>query len=46
MLGNPQPHDVAVFPDTGRVDVKLMRRGFRESATMNYWEGIDVDREA
>jgi len=46
VLGNPQAHDVAVFPDTKRVDVKLMRRGYRDSATIDYWEGIDVDREA
>ena len=41
VLGNPQPHDVAVTPDAGRVSVKLMGEGYRRSATMDYWEAID-----
>jgi uncharacterized cupin superfamily protein len=44
VLGNPQPHDVAVFPDTGRVSVKLMGEGYRRSATLPYWEGVDTDK--
>ena len=46
VIGNPQPHDVAVFTDTGRVDVKLMRRGYRAASAMDCWGGIDADREA
>lgn len=46
VLGNPHPHDVAVFTDTGRVDVKLTGAGYRESATRAYWEGVDVDTAA
>lgn len=43
VLGNPQPHDVAVFPDTGRVEVRALHQGFRGDAQMAYWDGIDVD---
>jgi uncharacterized cupin superfamily protein len=42
VLGNPQPHDVIVYPDTGRVSVKLMSEGYRKSETMDYWEGATV----
>jgi hypothetical protein len=38
----PHPHDVAVFPETGRVSVKLTGEGYRRSATMDYWENIDA----
>jgi uncharacterized cupin superfamily protein len=41
VLGNPQSNEVAVFPETGRVEVKLMREGYRQSETMGYWDGID-----
>jgi uncharacterized cupin superfamily protein len=41
IIGNPHPHDVAVFPETGRVSVKLMGEAYRKSATMDYWENID-----
>jgi uncharacterized cupin superfamily protein len=44
VLGNTQPHDVAVFPDTGRVSVKLTGEGYRRSATMDYWEGVPTER--
>ncbi len=40
VLGNPQPHDVAVFTDSGRVSVKLTGEGYRKPATMAYWDGI------
>jgi uncharacterized cupin superfamily protein len=43
ILGNPQKADVAVFPQTGRIDVKLLGTGYRQSATMDYWEGIKTD---
>jgi uncharacterized cupin superfamily protein len=41
VIGNPQPHDVAVFPQSGRVEVKLTGEGYGRSATMGYWEGAD-----
>ena len=43
IIGNPSPHDVAVHTDTGRVSVKLMGEGYRASASMDYWEGVDPD---
>ena len=44
IIGNPQPHDVAVHTDTGRVAVKLLGEGYRKSAVMDYWEGVDADK--
>ncbi|AIY42419.1 hypothetical protein LT85_3261 [Collimonas arenae] len=46
VFGNSHQGDVAIFPQTGRVDVKLMKKNYRESATMEYWEGVDVGRES
>ena len=46
VFGNPQPHDVAVFPDTGRVGIKLMAEGYRQAQSMAYWDGVDVDTPA
>ena len=43
VLGNPHPHDVAVHTDTGRVSVKLAGESYRQSSTMECWEGVDVD---
>jgi hypothetical protein len=43
IIGNLQPHDVAVHPETGRVSVKLMDEAYRGSATMGYWEGVEAD---
>jgi uncharacterized cupin superfamily protein len=45
VFGNPHPHDVAVFTDTGRVDVKLAGEIYRKAATMEYWEGVNVDAQ-
>lgn len=39
--GNPQSHDVVVFPDTGRVGVKLLGESYRKSATMGYWDDVE-----
>lgn len=44
VFGNSHHGDVAVFPETGRVGVKLMGEGYRKSATMEYWEGADAIR--
>lgn len=41
MLGNPQAHDVAVFPESGRVSVKLTGESYRKSATLDYWDGVE-----
>jgi uncharacterized cupin superfamily protein len=42
VIGNPQTLDVAVHTDTGRVAVKSLGVGFRQSAVMDYWEGVDT----
>ena len=40
VLGNPQKHDVAVFPETGRVSVKLTGESYRATPTLGYWDGV------
>ena len=40
ILGTVQKHDVMVYPDTGRVHVKLTAESYRTSPTMEYWEGV------
>jgi len=42
IIGNPQQNDVAVHTDTGRVTVKALGQGYRQSETMDYWEGVDT----
>lgn len=41
IIGNPNPHDVAVHTDTGRVSVKLTGEGYRQSETMGYWDEVE-----
>ncbi len=41
VIGNPNPHDVAVHTDTGRVSVKLTGEGYRQSSTMGYWDEVE-----
>jgi uncharacterized cupin superfamily protein len=41
VFGNPQPHDVAVFTETGRVKVKLTDEIYLQSSKVGYWEGVD-----
>ena len=43
ICGNPHPHEVAVFTDSGRVEVKLAGESYRKAATMEYWEDVNVD---
>ncbi len=42
VIGNPNPHDVAVHTDTGRVSVKLTGEGYSQSATIAYGAGVDT----
>jgi len=42
VMGNPQELDVAVSTESGRVAVKSLGVGFRQSDVMDYWEGIDT----
>lgn len=46
VLGTPQLHDVAVYPETGRVTVKLAGESYRTTPNPGYWDGIDVDTPA
>ena len=39
LIGEKNPHDVMIYPDSGRVGVRLMGEGYKRSATMDYWEG-------
>jgi uncharacterized cupin superfamily protein len=45
VFGNPQPSDVVVFPETGRVSVRLTGESYRTSPTIEYWEGVDAERK-
>ena len=40
IIGNPQAHDVVVFPETGRVSVRLTGENYRKAHTMEYWEDV------
>jgi len=42
IIGERNPHDVIVYPDSGRVSVRLTGEGYRKSATMEYWDGVDT----
>ena len=42
VFGNTHAHDVVVFPDSGRVSVKLMGESYRKSARMEYWDNVDT----
>jgi uncharacterized cupin superfamily protein len=42
VFGNAQAHDVAVFPESGRVSVKLTGESYRKSARMEYWDNVDT----
>jgi hypothetical protein len=42
VLGNPHPHDVVAFTETGRVGVKLTGEGYRRAATSGYWDDVDT----
>lgn len=39
VIGERNPHDVIVYPDSNRVSVSLTDEGYDKSATMEYWEG-------
>jgi uncharacterized cupin superfamily protein len=38
IIGERNPNDVSVYPDSGRVSVRLTGEGYRQSATMEYWD--------
>ncbi len=39
VIGERNPHDVIVYPDSNRVSVRLTGEGYDKSATMEYWQG-------
>jgi uncharacterized cupin superfamily protein len=41
IIGERNPADVVIYPDSGRVGVRLTGEGYRRSATMDYWEGLE-----
>lgn len=40
LVGESNPADVVVYPETGRVGVRLTGEGYRKAATMEYWEDV------
>ncbi|MEJ6784187.1 cupin domain-containing protein [Aminobacter sp. Piv2-1] len=42
IIGERNPSDVIVYPESGRVSVRLTGEGYRKATTMDYWEGIDA----
>jgi len=42
IIGERNPNEVSVYPDSGRVGVRLLGEGFHQSKTMDYWEGEDL----
>jgi uncharacterized cupin superfamily protein len=42
VFGTNNPAEVSVATDTGRVGVRLLGRGFRGDATMEYWQHADT----
>ena len=42
IIGERNPNEVCVYPDSGRVSVSALKQGFQGSATMEYWEGEDT----
>ncbi|PKN59550.1 MAG: cupin [Deltaproteobacteria bacterium HGW-Deltaproteobacteria-14] len=43
IIGERNPAEVVVYPDSGRVGVRLLGEGYRGSATMGYWEDEPED---
>ena len=41
VIGEDNPNDVCVYPDSGKVGVRSLGTRFRQSATVDYWEGED-----
>lgn len=42
LIGERNPHDVIVYPDSNRISVRLAGEGYNKAATMDYWEGEDA----
>ena len=44
IIGERNPNDVIVYPDSGKVKVRLMEANYRLAATAEYWDGEDGER--
>lgn len=42
IIGERNPNDVIVYPESGRVSVRLTGEGYSKASVMDYWDGIDV----
>lgn len=40
VIGERNPHDVIVYPDSKRVSVRLTGEGYNKAAPMAYWDGL------
>ncbi|MCX8568732.1 MULTISPECIES: cupin domain-containing protein [Hyphomicrobiales] len=45
IIGERNPNDVIVYPESGRVSVRLTGEGYSGASVMEYWEGIDASRQ-
>jgi uncharacterized cupin superfamily protein len=45
IVGERNPNDVIVYPDSGKTHVRLLDANYRIAATLDYWEGEAVDAE-
>jgi uncharacterized cupin superfamily protein len=45
MIGEKNPNEVVVYPETGRVGVRLLGEGYDQAATMEYWQGADTEQK-
>jgi uncharacterized cupin superfamily protein len=41
VIGENNPNDVCVYPETDRVGVRALKDGYRLSARMDYWDGVE-----
>ncbi len=39
IIGEKNPHEVTIYTDSGRIQVRLAGEGYDKSQTMEYWEG-------
>lgn len=39
IIGENNPNEVCVYPDSGKVGVRLLGERYRGSATVDYWDG-------
>jgi uncharacterized cupin superfamily protein len=45
IIGERNPNDVIVYPDSGKVKVRLLGENYRAAATVDYWDGEGADGE-